>query len=159
MRWQTTHFYTSFWWFLVCRRAHKFQECGRMPFWHEAALVEWYLNDVLLNDLPLWNDDMLWGALPAAQPCKRATPGRRERAAERHLHPFPAGHLTPLPRLSLQTLDSLEKDTTRLWCEMSRDKKDSCVAAACIINHRWHREWMTVWLTCGLRTATKEASM
>lgn len=81
--------------------------------WEQAALFEWYLYDVLLNDLPLWKGDVLWGAPLAAQPRKWTAPGKRERAPERHLHGLPTRHLPPPPRLPLQTLDSLQK--TQQW--------------------------------------------
>lgn len=94
-----------------CRKA--LPDWEQMSSWPQAALLEWYLYDVLLDDLPLWDDDVLWRALLTAQPCEGAAPGQGERAAERHLHGLPTRHLPPLPRLSLQTLDSLEK--TQQW--------------------------------------------
>lgn len=78
-----------------------------------SELVQRDLYDVLLDDFPLRDSDVLCGALLAAQPWKGAAPGQRERAAERRLHGLPTWHLPPPPRLPLQTLNSLQK--TQQW--------------------------------------------
>lgn len=85
-----------------------------------------YLYDVLLDDLPLWDADMVRRVLPAAQLAKRAAPGQREGASERRLHGLPARHLPPFPRLALQALDSLQR--TEQNSEVLRWKKalDRC---------------------------------
>lgn len=76
-------------------------------------LVEWYLNDILLNNLPLRNGDEVLRALLAAQPREGVTPGKGERATERHLHGFPTRHLPPFSRISFNTLDPLRKTERR----------------------------------------------
>lgn len=73
------------------------------------GLVEWYFNDVLFDDLPLWDSHvLLWGPF-AAESRERATPGQRQRTPKCCLHGLPARDLPPLPHLSLQTFDALEK--------------------------------------------------
>lgn len=113
--------------------------------WQQAGLVQWYLYDVLLDDLPLWDGDVLWGTPTAAQPCKGTAPGQRKRAAERHLHGLPARHLPPFPCLPLQTLDSLKK--TQQWGSEVRapePKRMGCLAfSTCTINHRYDTKLMT----------------
>lgn len=100
-----------------------------------SSLVERYLYDVLLNDLPLWNGDMLCWVLPAAQPCEGATPAQRKRASKRHLHGLPAWHLPPLPRLSFETLDSLENTQWESELKGAEPHRTGCVSPTCIICH------------------------
>ena len=79
-----------------------------------ALLVQWNLYDVLLNDLPL--GDLLQdlqGPPLTAQAAERAAPGQGEGPAARCLHGLPTRDLIPLPGLSLQTFDSLEKRENR----------------------------------------------
>ncbi len=110
-----------------------------------SALVERYLYDVLLDDLPLRDGEVLWRALLAAQPREGAAPGQRERAAKRHLHGLPTRHLPPLPRLSLQTLDSLKR--TQQWgpevngAEPKRTARLSF--STCTINHNYDTKLRT----------------
>lgn len=89
-----------------------------------AELGERDLDDVLLDDVPLRDGDVLLGAAaPAAQPAEGAAPGQREGASERRLHRLPTRHLGPLPRLALQTLDALqqeEEEETERSCERLR---------------------------------------
>lgn len=74
----------------------------------ELGLAQWDLYDILLNDVPLWDGDVVVGGPPAAQPGEGTAPGQGESTPERRLHGLPARHLPPLPRLPLQTLDALE---------------------------------------------------
>ncbi|PWA22521.1 hypothetical protein CCH79_00018182, partial [Gambusia affinis] len=68
---------------------------------------EWYLYDVLLNDVPLRDGDVVHRPVLTAEACEGAEPGRGGPAPERRPHGLPAGHFAPPPRLPLQTLDSL----------------------------------------------------
>lgn len=135
---------------LIYSCAHKFQRdlyllveksCQaekKMSSRLQEVLLEWYLYDVLLDDLPLWNGDVLWGALLAAQPCEGAAPGQRERAAESQLHGLPTRHLPPLPRLPLQTLDSLQK-TQQGGSEVKGaepERTGGLLLSTCTITHR-----------------------
>lgn len=72
------------------------------------VLVEWDLYDVLLDDLSLWDGDVLLRAFFTAQSSERTAPGQRQRSAKRRLHGLPTRDIAPFPRLSFQTLDALQ---------------------------------------------------
>ena len=74
-----------------------------------AELVKWYLYDILLNDLPLWDSNVVCRVLFAAHARERAAPGQREGASKCHLHSLPTRQLHPLSCLSLQALDTLNR--------------------------------------------------
>ena len=96
-----------------------------------ALLVQWNLYDVLLNDLPLWDllQD-LQGPPLTAQAAERAAPGQGEGPAARCLHGLPTRDLIPLPGLSLQTFDSLEKREQAVR-EGAEEAHEGSVSSAC----------------------------
>lgn len=119
----------------ACPAVVKRCQTEKMSSWLHPALVKWNLYDVLLDDLPLRDGDVVRRALLAAQPCEGAAPGQGERATERHLHGFPTWHLPPFPRLSLQTLDPLRK--IEQWGSEVKGVEPSVIC----MQQLWHKRW------------------